>query len=177
MQRGDPASATAGQDRGKLCTDKCQSLGSCAGVRRWWWFSHQIVSNPFATPWTVARQAPLFMGFPRQEYWSGLPFPPPGDLPDPGIIPLSPALHADSLPSKPPGKPNPIVSITIYLLMSLRFLPLVQNSSGLQTYILLLLLPCVSHRFLSRPVFITSPRAGASYLRHCAAIQTLSADS
>ena len=47
-----------------------------------------------ATPWTVARQAPLSVGFPRQEYWSGLPFPPPGDLPDPGIEPVPPALQA-----------------------------------------------------------------------------------
>ena len=47
-----------------------------------------------ATPWTVARQAPLSVGFPRQEYWSGLPFPPPGDLPDPGIEPMPPALQA-----------------------------------------------------------------------------------
>ena len=46
----------------------------------------------FVTPWTVAYQAPLSMGFPRQEYWSGLPFPSPGDLPDPGIEPRSPAL-------------------------------------------------------------------------------------
>ena len=46
----------------------------------------------FVTPWTVAHQAPLSMGFPRQEYWSGLPFLPPGDLPDPGIEPRSPAL-------------------------------------------------------------------------------------
>ena len=48
-------------------------------------FSHQVVSDSFATPWTVAHQAPLFMGFPRQEYWSGLPFPTLGDLPNPGI--------------------------------------------------------------------------------------------
>ena len=54
-------------------------------------------------PWTVAHQAPLSMGFSRQEYWSGLPFPPPWDLPDPGIEPRSPALQADSLPSEPPG--------------------------------------------------------------------------
>ena len=58
----------------------------------------------FTTPWTVARQAPLSMGFSRQEYWSGLPCPPPGDLPNPGIKPRSPALHSDSLPPKPPGK-------------------------------------------------------------------------
>ena len=59
----------------------------------------------FATPWTVTYQAPLSMGFSRQEYWSGLPFPSPGDLPDPGIEPRSPALQADTLTSEPPGKP------------------------------------------------------------------------
>ena len=54
-------------------------------------------------PWTVVGQAPPSMGFSRQEYWSGLPFPSPEDLPDPGIKPRSPALQADSLPSEPPG--------------------------------------------------------------------------
>ena len=54
------------------------------------------------TPWTVACQAPLSMGFSRQEYWSGLPFPSPGDLPDPGIEPESPALKTDSLPAELP---------------------------------------------------------------------------
>ena len=56
----------------------------------------------FVTPWTVAYQAPLSMEFSRQEYWSGLPFPSPGDLPNPEIEPRSPALQADSLPSEPP---------------------------------------------------------------------------
>ena len=60
----------------------------------------------FATPWTVARQAPLALGFPRQEYWSGLPFPSPGDLPDPGIEPTSPALQAGSLPLSHQGGPQ-----------------------------------------------------------------------
>ena len=55
----------------------------------------------FATPCTVAPQAPLSMGFSRQEYWSGLPCPPPGDLPSPGIEPRSPTLQADSSPSEP----------------------------------------------------------------------------
>ena len=59
----------------------------------------------FAIPWTVAYQAPPSTGFSRQEYWSGLPFPSPGDLPDPGIEPRSPALQADTLTSEPPGKP------------------------------------------------------------------------
>ena len=58
----------------------------------------------FATPWTVAYQAPPSMGFSRQECWSGLPFPSPGDLPNPGIEPRSPALQTDALPSEPPGK-------------------------------------------------------------------------
>ena len=60
----------------------------------------------FATPWTVAHQAPLSMGFSRQEYWSGLPFPSPEDLPNPGIEPRSPALQADALTSELPGKPT-----------------------------------------------------------------------
>ena len=58
----------------------------------------------FATPWTVGYQAPLSMGFPRQEYWSRLPFPSPGALPDTEIEPGSPALQADALPSESPGK-------------------------------------------------------------------------
>ena len=58
----------------------------------------------FVTPWTVACQAPLSMGFSRQEYCSELPFPSPGDLPDPGIEPGSPTLEADALTSEPPGK-------------------------------------------------------------------------
>ena len=61
-----------------------------------------------ATPWTVAREVPLSMGFSRQEYCSGLPFPSPGDLPHPGIEPGSPTLRADSLPSELPGKPKNI---------------------------------------------------------------------
>ena len=60
----------------------------------------------FETPWTVAHQAPPSMGFSRQEYWNGLPFPFPGDLPDPGIEPGSPTLQADALTSEPPGKPR-----------------------------------------------------------------------
>ena len=56
-------------------------------------------------PRTVARQAPLSKGLSRQEYWSGLPFPSPGDLPNPGIESGSPALQTDSLPAEPPGKP------------------------------------------------------------------------
>ena len=68
----------------------------------------------FATPWTVAHQAPLSMGFSRQEYWSGLPFPSPGDLPNPGIEPMSPALQADALTSEPPGKPH-LCMVPLYM--------------------------------------------------------------
>ena len=60
----------------------------------------------FVTPWTLALQAPLSMEFSRQEYWSGLPFPSPGDLPDPGMKPRSSTFQADSLPSEPMEKPN-----------------------------------------------------------------------
>ena len=66
--------------------------------------SRSVVSDS-ATPWTAAHQAPLSMEFSRQEYWSGLPFPSPGDFPNTGIKPGSPALQADSLLSEPPGKP------------------------------------------------------------------------
>ena len=67
--------------------------------------SHSVLSESFVTPRTGAHQAPLSMGFPRQEYWSGLPFPSPGDLPDPGIEPMSSALQADSLPLSHQGSP------------------------------------------------------------------------
>ena len=63
-----------------------------------------LVTQSYPTPWTVAHQTPLSMGFSRQEYWSGLPFPSPGDFPDPRIEPSSPTLQEDSLPSEPPGK-------------------------------------------------------------------------
>ena len=65
--------------------------------------SHSVMSDS-VTPWTVARQAPLSIGFLRQEYWNGLPFPFPGNHPNPGIKLGSPALQADSLPAEPSGK-------------------------------------------------------------------------
>ena len=71
----------------------------------------------FAIPWTVVYQASLSMGFSRQEYWSGLPFPSPGDLPVPGIEPRSPALQADALPSEPPGILN-VVLFNLFMVMS-----------------------------------------------------------
>ena len=75
--------------------------------------SHFSYVQLFTTLWIVS---PLFMGFSRQEYWNGFACPPPGDLPDPGIEPASPALQAaDCLPTKPPGKPNRIIHIDNYL--------------------------------------------------------------
>ena len=69
----------------------------------------------FATPWTTACQAPLSMGFSRQECWSGLPFPPPGDLPDSGTEPRSPALQVDSSVSEPPERYAKFLSIPVPL--------------------------------------------------------------
>ena len=68
-------------------------------------FQARAVVSDSATPWTIAHQAPPSMEFSRQEHWSGLPFPSPGDLPNPGIEPGSPALWADALLSEPPGNP------------------------------------------------------------------------
>jgi len=62
----------------------------------------------FTTPWTVAHQAPVSMGFSRQEYWGGWPCPPLRDVPNPRMRPRAPALQADSLPAEPPGKPTEI---------------------------------------------------------------------
>ena len=91
-----------------------------------WYFSKREVKNSlkvklsslsrvqlFATPWAVAYQAPPTMGFSRQEYLSGLPFPSPGHLPDPGIKPRSPTLQADALSSEPPGKPLVLMIIQL----------------------------------------------------------------
>ena len=87
-------------------------------------FSHVWL---FATLWTVACQAPLSMGFSRQEYWSGLPYPPPRDLPDPGIKPTSPAvpaLQADSLPLSHQGSPTsillPLKSLALWYTMRIQ---------------------------------------------------------
>ena len=82
-----------------------------------WVLSRSVVSDSL---WPRgARQAPLSMGFSRQEYWSGLPCPPPGDIPNPGIEPRSPTLQVDSLPTEPPGKPS--ISILIVYWSSYSF--------------------------------------------------------
>ena len=71
----------------------------------------------FATPWTVTQQVLPSMGFSRQEYWSGLPFPSPGDLPNTGIEPRSSALQADALTSEPPGKPIIVAEVLVIIWM------------------------------------------------------------
>ena len=86
-------------ERGGDCVPLASS-GQKAVLRR---FSH---ARLFLTPWTAARQAPPSIGFSRQEYCSGSPCPSPGDLPNPGTEPTSPALQVDSLPSEPPEKPK-----------------------------------------------------------------------
>ena len=93
----------------------------------WWpkWEAHACVLSHawfFVTPWTVVGQAPLSIRFSRQEYWSGLPFPPPGALPDPGTKPVSPAFPALIdwfFTTEPPGKPkwNPTEGIYVYVHM------------------------------------------------------------
>ena len=71
----------------------------------------------FEIPWTVTYQAPPSIGFSRQEYWCGLPFPSPGDLPNPGIEPRSPASQADSLPTELQGKPLPFFNLVVIILL------------------------------------------------------------
>ena len=90
----------------------CQSLSRVRLSVTPWTEACQSLSRVqlFVTPWTVACQSPLSIRFSRQGYWSGLPFPFPGDLPDPGIEPGSPALQAGSLPPEPPGKPPTLFS-------------------------------------------------------------------
>ena len=94
-----------------LCVCVCASLGQNISEYiqipslRLLLFSQEVMSNP-ATPWTVASQVPLSTEFPRQEYWSGLPFPSPRDLPDPGIELVSPALAGIFFTTEPPGKPT-----------------------------------------------------------------------
>ena len=83
-------------------------------------FSWSVVSDSFATTWTVAHQVPLSMEFPRQEHWSGLPFPSPGDLPDPGTEPVSPALVGRFFTIEPPGKSsNKLLIIIMFVSIEL----------------------------------------------------------
>ena len=78
-----------------------------------------VVSGYFVIPWTVARRAPLSLGFPRREYWSGLPFPPSGDLPDPVIEPASPELAGGFFTTEPPGKPPSACDLMYYIYLKI----------------------------------------------------------
>ena len=99
-QEGHVSGTEKGQEAGGATQDKAWagSTGSQPLVVRGYVVIQSI--------WTVAHQAPLSMDFSRQEYWSGLSFPSPGNLPNPGIIPWSPALEVESLPTEPPSKAN-----------------------------------------------------------------------
>ena len=93
----------------------------------------------FATPWTVAHQVPPSMGFSRQEYWRGWPFPSPGDLPNPGIEPGSPTLQADALPSEPSGKPLLLLSYFLlsHFILFVKFLLYFDGESHFKQYFLI----------------------------------------
>ena len=116
------------------------------------------------TPWTVAHQASPSMGLSRQEYWSGLPFPCSGDLPDPGIKPRSPALQADALTSEPPGKhhwkalENSMNALQPIMNLKHEIFPKFQSCQGiwylLTSFKILYLKPPV---LSSHPSFVTTP--------------------
>ena len=92
------------RDHGCLAADTLWPLGPLMPDPSWHYvmLSHVQI---FVAAWTIARQVPLPMGFSRQEYWSGLLFPPPGDLPNPGMEPAFPPLTGGFFTTEPPGKP------------------------------------------------------------------------
>ena len=95
-------------------------------------FSRSVVSDSFVTPWTAACQGPLSMGFSSPEYWSGLPFPSPGDLPRPGIEPTSPALVGGFFTTEPPGKPLQCVGSQVIMLYTLNIYNLFDDYSSIK---------------------------------------------
>ena len=121
------------------------------------------------TPWTVAYQAPPSMGFSRQEYWSGLPFPSVGDLHNPGIEPRSPALQADSLPAEPQGKPY--LGINCRKITLMVTLPQFLNEEVPSTLSLSLhslsLTVLAFHRFLNGTMTASEPRTCCSFCLEC----------
>ena len=108
--------------RGDVCVCVCVCV--CVSVCVSLCFSCSDVSSSFVTPWTVARQAPQSMGFPRPEYWSRLPFAPPGDLPNPRIQPTSPALAGGFFTTESPGKP-----LKKYIYLKILFSPHIPQCS------------------------------------------------
>ena len=120
-------------------------------------FSCSVVYDSFITPWTVAHQAPLSTGFSKQEHWNGLPFPPPGDLPDPGIEPVSPALPVDSLPLSHLLSDNSkglLTSVQLpppwdaFILITYSLIPLIVSISHSIIYTILYLFLCLSTKIL-----------------------------
>ena len=101
--------------------------GFFTSLNKWKWVKSLSRVWLFVIPWTVVYQVSLSMGFSRQEYWSGVPFPSPGDLPDPGIEPRSPALQAEALPTEPPGKPKECIDMVILTLTVIEM----ENTFGL----------------------------------------------
>ena len=103
------------------CSSLSYTVGPCLSILyivvEVKWNEMKLLSHVllFVTPWTVAHKAPLSMEFSRQEYWSGLPFPSPVDLSNPGLEPGSSALQADTLPSESPGKPSPYNSLHLLI--------------------------------------------------------------
>ena len=119
------SSGTKSLDGSSLKTTSVQIYGTFCKITGLKWSEVKSLSHVrlFATPWTIAYHAPQSMEFSKQEYWSGLPFSSPGDLPNPGIKPWSPTLQADALLSKPPGKP--------IFLLSAFYVPSSMLSSGI----------------------------------------------
>ena len=115
----------------------------------------------FATPWTVAYQASPSMGFSRKEYWSELPFPSPGDLPDPGIEPGSPTFQTDPLTSEPPGKPYKLLYLLYMKKLSLN-INLVFRSNLSDLFILFF----VYSYFFFTLLFISVFLVNISYIRN-----------
>ena len=108
--------------------------------------SHSLVSNSFSTPWTAVHQAPLSMGFPREEYRSGLPSPSPGDLPNPQTEPPFPAWQADSFPLSHQG------SLTTYLCILFCNFPVSYKAPFLIKYIVLRSQLLISPGYPAKPV-------------------------
>ena len=106
--------------------------------------SHFSCVQFFPAPWTVAHQAPMSMGFSRQEYWSGLPFLSPEDLPNPGIEPRSPSLQADSLTSEPPGKPQLLSYWSLNVCVHYTVLSVVHYQIKFSKHVFLLSLSCLN---------------------------------
>ena len=110
--------------------------------------SHSVLSSSSATPWTIAHQAPLFMGFPRQTYWSGLPFPFPGDLPDQGLNPgllyyrQFSAFQADSLLTEPTGK---LVYVCVYIYIHTHTYHILPNFMCVHIYIIYMYIYTYTH--------------------------------